>query len=1331
MAPNAGLLPQVPVSSLLRAGFRLQGLLSGIHSAMSFAHLHVHSEYSLLDGFSNLKKLTQRAAELGMPAIALTDHGTMFGIVEFYNAAMAARIKPILGLETYIAPRGMGERDSRLDKSAFHLVLLAENLAGYQNLLQIATASQLEGFYYSPRIDHAFLADHAEGLIAASACISGEVPRTLLDAGEAEAQKKLDWYLDVFGRDRFFLELQSHNIPELTTVNQGLLLLSQKRNARMVATNDVHYIHPEDARLQDVMLAIQTGSILSEQRRMRMTDETYYLRSPDEMRKLFGMYPGAIENTLEIAERCNVTFEFNNYHLPVFEVPAGHTAETYLRALCEEGCKARYGDRWNDADVRDRLNYELGVIHNMGFDAYFLIVWDLCRYARENNIWYEARGSGAGSLVGYVLQITIVEPLQHKLLFERFLNPSRISMPDIDLDFQDDRRSEMLEYCCNRYGTDKVAQIITFGTLGARAAIRDVGRVMDIDRGEIDRIAKLIPNTPGKPVTIQEVLETVPEFKTAYDEQEYLRELIDTASKVEGVVRNAGTHAAGVVISDKPLVEYLPLHRPTSGSEDSPIKTITQFEMAVLDSLGMLKVDFLGLAYLTIMQRACEMIEKRHGVKYTLENIPLDDPQVFEMLGKGQTAGIFQLEGTGMTRFLVQMKPQNLSNVIAMVALFRPGPMEFIPKYIDRLHGAEFEYQHPLLEPIFKETYGIGVYQEQIMQAAVDIAGYSLAEADDLRKAISKKQSDKIAKHKQKFIKGAVEKGLEKPTAELIFSDWEEFARYGFNKSHAADYGIMAVETAYLKAHYPVEYLTALLTVSMNDIAKVSLYVTEARNMGIEVLPPDIRYSEWNFSLEDHPEGAPAIRFGLGAIKNVGIAPVDMIIQARAEGTFKDLNDLANRVDLRAVGRRSLECLIKVGALDAFGSRNALLEGLDNIIAISVANLKARNSGQLSIFDDGGAFSISIKLPDVPDVDRKIQLGWERELIGMYISAHPLAAYQGELGKKVTHFSGQLSEVEDGEKLSVAGLVTLFRPYQTKNNKMMAFVTIEDFQGTIELVLFPRTWTQYSKFILPDQVILVEGKLGRRNNDPSIAVDKVIPLKLDNMEEDQDQAGSADSFASQAAFLDEYIGLSGFDPDEEVAPEPQQADVPPPPEWDDWDEGVSPASAAAKAGQPAVPPAGAGQPEPKTLPDEPAIQMKADAREITLESPVAPAAVITDDHYPEAPRQSWEVLTRVRETYSYLVPPNGNLNSQDPPRLVIVSLFATGNRMRDQRRMEHIFGVLRSSPGKDRFVLQVKEGANDYQIDFPNQTIGICEDLLGKLRSLAGHDNVWITQLNA
>jgi len=716
---------------------------------MSFVHLHVHSEYSLLDGFSNIKKLIKRVQEMGMNSIALTDHGTMFGAIEFYNAATAAGIKPIVGLEAYLAARGMGDRDPKLDKQSSHLLLLAENQTGYQNLLKIASTAQLKGFYYFPRVDRDFLAAHSEGIIATSGCMAAEIPRTILREGADAARKKLDWYYDVFGKERFFIELQQHEIKELPELNKALLGLGERYKANYVATNDVHYINPSDARLQDILLAVQTGSLLSDQNRFRMTDQSYYLRTPQEMSTLFGEVPEALSNTQLIADRCQVDLGMKGYHLPLFPVPEGCTADTYLRKLCEEGMYRRYGARANDPKVRERLEYELGIIHDMGFDAYFLIVWDLCMYAREQGVWYNARGSAAGSMVAYTLDITLVEPIEHGLIFERFLNPGRVSMPDIDLDFRDDLRPKMLEYCAQKYGDDKVAQIITFGTLGARAALRDVGRVMDIPIPEVDRVAKLIPNIPGRGATIEEALQEVPEFKALYDQNETLKNLIDTASHMEGVVRNAGTHAAGVVISDRPVVDYIPLHRPTSGSEESPIKTVTQFEMSILESLGLLKVDFLGLATLTIMARACELICKRHDIEYTLDNIPIDDKETFKFLGQGRTAGVFQLEGSGMTRYLVQMKPKNLANVIAMVALYRPGPLEFIPTYINRMHGKEeTTYRHPLLEPIFNETYGIPVYQEQIMRAAVDLAGYTMSESDELRKVISKKQKDKLQKHR-------------------------------------------------------------------------------------------------------------------------------------------------------------------------------------------------------------------------------------------------------------------------------------------------------------------------------------------------------------------------------------------------------------------------------------------------------------------------------------------------------------------------------------------------------------------------------------------------------
>ncbi|HEX2696613.1 MAG TPA: DNA polymerase III subunit alpha, partial [Anaerolineales bacterium] len=721
---------------------------------MSFAHLHVHTEYSLLDGFSNIKKLVQRVKEMDMPAVAITDHGTMFGVIDFYKAAKETGVKPIIGVEAYMAARGMKDRDSKLDRSSYHLLLLAENETGYKNLLKIASASQLDGFYYYPRIDHDFLAAHSEGLICTSGCMSAEIPRALLDDNPQEAVRRMNWYYDVFGPDRFFIELQQHNIKEITDLNRKLVEMGARYSGKFVATNDVHYINPEDARLQDILLAIQTNTLLSDKERMRMSDESYYLRTPQEMSRLFMEVPEALSNTLLIAERCNVDLSFKGYHLPEFPVPDGYTAETYLRHLCEEGAQRRYGERATSPEVRERLDYELGIVHKMGFDAYFLIVWDLCRYARENGIWYNARGSAAGSIIAYTLNITLVDPIQHDLIFERFLNPGRISMPDIDLDFRDDRRSEVLEYTARKYGNDKVAQIITFGTMGTKAALRDVGRVMDIPLNEVDRVAKLVPFVSGRTTTMQDALE-VPEFKDLYESQEHLHELIDIATRMEGTVRNAGTHAAGVVISDKPIIEYLPLHRPTSGSEETPIKTVTQFEMGILDSLGMLKVDFLGLITLSVMAKACEMIEKRHGIHFDLDNIPLNDPKAFELMGAGQTAGVFQVEGGGMTRYLIQMKPKSLDNIIAMVALYRPGPMAFIPDYIARMHGqAQVEYRHPAMAPIFDSTYGIPVYQEQLMRAAVDLAGYTPSESDELRKAISKKKKEDIEKHRKKFVEG-------------------------------------------------------------------------------------------------------------------------------------------------------------------------------------------------------------------------------------------------------------------------------------------------------------------------------------------------------------------------------------------------------------------------------------------------------------------------------------------------------------------------------------------------------------------------------------------------
>jgi DNA polymerase-3 subunit alpha len=1325
---------------------------------MSFAHLHVHTEYSLLDGFSNIKKLIQRVKEMNMPAVAITDHGTMFGVMDFYKAANEAGIKPVIGLEAYMAARGMQDRDAKLDRTSSHLLLLAENITGYQNLLKIASAAQLQGFYYFPRIDHEFLAAHSEGLICTSGCMSAEIPRALVENNPEEAVRRMNWYYDVFGPDRFFVELQQHNIKEITDLNRGLVEIGARYSAKFVATNDVHYINPEDARLQDILLAIQTQTLLSDPSRMRMTDDSYYLRTPEEMSRLFAEVPEALSNTLLVAERCNVDLSFKGYHLPEFPVPEGYSAATYLRHLCQEGAKKRYKERAQAPEVQQRLEYELDVVHRMGFEAYFLIVSDLCRHAREHSIWYNARGSAAGSIIAYVLQITLVDPLQHDLLFERFLNPGRISMPDIDLDFQDDLRSQMLEYCTRKYGSDKVAQIITFGTMGTKAALRDVGRVMDIPLNEVDRVAKLVPFVSGRTTTMQDAM-ALTEFKEVYDSQPHLRELIDVAAKMEGTVRNAGTHAAGVVISDRPIMEYLPLHRPTSGSEETPIKTVTQFEMGVLESLGMLKVDILGLITLTVMQRACERIEKRHGVRLHLNNIPLDDPKAFELLGNGQTAGVFQVEGGGMTRYLVQMKPTKLDHIIAMVALYRPGPMAFIPDYIARMHGeAGVEYRHPAMAPIFDSTFGIPVYQEQLMRAAVELAGYTPSESDELRSAISKKKKQEIEKHRRKFIAGAVEHGMAKATAEGIFADWEEFARYGFNKSHAADYGVIAVQTAYLKANYPAEYMAALLSASAGDTDKVALYAADARSMGVPVLAPDINASGWDFEIEDM-DGKPSIRFGLGAIKNLGRAAMELVLAEREKnGGFRDLNDFARRVDLRAVGKRGLECLIKVGALDSFGGRIALLASLERLSALSANHFRAAESGQLSLFGKGTGAEETLTLPEVKDADKREMLGWERDLIGLYISDHPLTPYQPVLAQIVSHFSGQLGEAQHEENVCVAGLVTTVRPYVTKAGKPMGFATIEDIQGNIEMVLFPRTWEKTRALLTIGQIVIVEGKVDTSNAPPKILVDTIrteiqsratggatapktvggstaieAPRKQDSPSDTSSVPGQVAKAAPQnvaravsvrAGAAQAAEGLAAHAAREKDSPTDgtrTEGAIPAPPEnfpsgWDaEWQPSFDNAAAAGhtdpRGGGSDVTDASA-QPSQETQPARDPLP------EPTRIMSVGPVPAETD-----TPVQKSEAASPPALPSLYVPLVQAEKDQEHPPKQITVLLRSTGDKERDKRRIKTIYGTLISFHGSDRFSFHIFEDGRGYLMDFPGETTRVCPEMLTRLQKLTGKEN--------
>jgi len=1318
---------------------------------MSFAHLHVHSEYSLLDGFSNINKLISRAKELGMQSLALTDHGMMYGVIDFYRDAKKAEIKPIIGIEPYLATRGMSSRDPQRDKKSTHLLLLAENQVGYQNLLKIASAAQLEGFYYYPRIDHEFLGSHSEGLICFSGCMSAEVPKLLQEGNFEAAKKQLDWYFGTFGNDCFFLELQRHDIQELEMINKHLMEFGRRYQAKYIATNDVHYINREDARLQDILLAIQTGSVLSDPNRMRMTDDTYYLRTPEEMTHLFSDIPEAISNTLLVAERCNVDLDFKGYHLPEFQVPEGYSPESYLKSLCEEGFQQRYSSYPDISAARKRLEYELGIIHSMGFDTYFLIVWDLCRFARQKEIWYNARGSAAGSIVAYSLKITLVDPIEHGLIFERFLNPGRISMPDIDLDFRDDRRAEVLEYASSKYGEDKVAQIITFGTLGARAAIRDVGRVMDIPLNEVDKTAKLIPNIPGKPISITQALEDVNEFRQVYESTSYLKDLIDTASKMEGVVRSAGTHAAGVIITDKPVIEYLPLHRPTgSAVGDSPIKIVTQFEMNMLDTLGLLKVDFLGLATLTIMARACDLIFQRNGTRLHLGNIPTDDPETYKLLGRGDTAGVFQVEGSGMRRWLMEMKPTELKHVIAMVALFRPGPMDCIPGYIRRMHGIDpIIYRHPWLEEIFEETYGYPVYQEQLMFAAMKLAGYSPSEADELRQAISKKLREKLKKHRLKFINGAERNEIDPETAAEIFDEWEEFARYGFNKSHAVDYGVIAVQTAYLKTHYPFEYMTALLSVSKNQTDKIAFYIADCRRMNIQVFPPDINVSEWDFVIEDCSVGSAVIRFGLGAIKNVGQAAVESILLVRKNGIFKSLDDFIRRVDLRQVGRRVLECLIKVGAIDRFGERSSILDGIDRIIAISSSHFRAAEVGQMSLFgSDSGVVEELNLYPGKVEITQKEILNWERELLGLYVSDHPLSHLALEINQSVTHFSGQLKEIGSEENVRLAGLVSRIRPHQTKKGQSMAFIVLEDLQGEVELVLFPRIWKKFANTILVDQIILVEGKVDNQGTELKVLVNNLITdLSNRDLSTDVSFGNKVEKYPANGTILDSetlqtmlhssedsvfdlkepsensnHISYSEPMEIESVIEIPSEVFLPEP-DFEEKLEGemINITDNLYLHG-------------PNVDKEKPSISINLQTVDSfsPLPQPASPSISVTQPVVIPTSGSATNSTMDHGESVMlphYIVPPQSISSEDSGACMLTVIIKSTNDKTRDVLRLRRIHGMITSYPGNDRFVFQLYENNRSHLLEFPNSTAAITQELVDRLIDIVGNENVRLEKI--
>ncbi|MFN3331786.1 MAG: DNA polymerase III subunit alpha, partial [Caldilinea sp.] len=1103
--------------------------------ADDFVHLHVHSEYSLLDGLGRIKALVKEAVKIGQPALALTDHGVMHGAIEFFRACKDAGVRPIIGVEAYqtMWGRPMSGRDPQLDRENYHLLLLAKNMTGYRNLLKIASHSQIDGYYYKPRVDHDFLAAHAEGIIASTGCLGAEVPQLLSQGKEREAYERLGWYVDVFGKENFFIELQEHSIPELVKVNKILVPWAEKFGLNLVVTNDVHYVREQDGGPHDVLLCVQTGVTLDQPNRMRMSDGSYFLKSRAQMEATFRPFidlpTSAFDHSLRIAEMCEVDLEDPTYHLPDLPIPEGFTYETYLRHLTEEGLQRLYGARASDAEVQERKERELRTIHEMGFDVYYLIVADLCNFARSRNIWWNVRGSGAGSLVAYCIGITGIDPLKNNLIFERFLNPGRVTMPDFDLDFPDDQREEMIRYTVQKYGEEQVAQIATFNRMKAKAAVRDVGRAQGIELSKVDYIAKLIPGIPGKPVTIQDCLTEGHEFYSQeladlYSKEEWVKNLLDTAMQLEGVARNAGIHAAAVIVADRELTHYTPIMR---GSKSTVTSTIAQYEFPILESIGLLKVDFLGLSTLSVMREAARLIEERQGIKYTLENIPYEgEPakEAFILLSSGEVSGVFQVESAGMRRMLMEMKPSAFEHIVAAISLYRPGPMEYIPQYIRRMHGQEpVEFKHEKLRPILEETFAIIVYQEQIIQALSALAGYTPGEADLVRRAIGKKKASEIEKHKKIFVAGCEKNGIDPHVAAEIYADIEFFARYGFNKSHAADYAVITVQTAYLKAHYPVEYMAAQLLVERDKTEKVINFVSECRRMGIDVLPPDVNYSGLDFEIQQRPPDMPpqtqrdpsigyrfpvpegsAIRFGMAAVKNVGEGPVQVIIDARRKGgPFKSLEDFCDRVDLRQVNKRALECLIKVGALDRFGKRSQLLAVLDQMVGASASVHDARDSGQLSIFDlmMGGSApqaSVSpIRLPELEEVKGREKLQWEKELLGVYSISHPLQQMGIDFKKVTTCSCAELDETYDGKGVTLAGVITNIRTINTKKGDQMAFVQLEDLQGGCEVVFFPKAYADYKEKLVVDAVVIVKGKAQTRESQTTLLAD-IVQTHVEN-----------------------------------------------------------------------------------------------------------------------------------------------------------------------------------------------------------------------------------------
>ena len=1241
-----------------------------------FTHLHLHTEYSLLDGLCKIDRLVEQAQSLGMDALGLTDHGVLHAAIDFYQKVKRAGLKPIIGSEAYLAQGSRHDRSSSA-KKPYHITLLAKNALGYSNLIKLATKAQLEGYYYKPRIDKELLEQYGQGIVAFSGCLNGEIPRYIQNGQIDEARESALWFKEVMGD--FYIEMQSHeNIPELITVNKALVELGRELDIPLVATNDVHYIHRHEHEFQDVLLCIQTNTTVDQTNRMKMSDPSYYLRSTEEMERLFSDLPEAIASTRRIADSCDLSIDFSKSHLPKYAAPGGKSSLEYLTELCWEGLRRRYSEVTEP--LEKRLEYELDVIRQTNFSDYFLVVWDIITYTRKQKIVYGVRGSAAASLVLYCLEVTHVDPLKYRLVFERFLNIERKEMPDIDMDFQDDRRDEVIRYVVRRYGEDHVAQIITFGTLGAKAALRDTGRALGMSYGAVDQVARMIPagyrkGEKGeiKSWNITDALGVLPEFKGAYDTDPQVKRLIDTSLGLEGVSRSYGTHAAGVVISDVPLIDFVPLARPKD--EDAAIP-VTQFSMSGIASLGLLKMDFLGLINLTILQRTCQFIAQTDGKEIDLLTVPLDDPASFQLLASGETTGLFQLESAGMRRYIKELKPSSLGDLSAMIALYRPGPIEHIPTFIDaKLGRRAVSYPHPILKDVLEETYGIIVYQDQVLLILQQFAGYSLGQADIVRKAMGKKIAELMQQEKSRFLDGAKGQGFDEELATKVWELIEPFAGYAFNKAHSVSYALVAYWTAYFKANHPVEYMAALLSCAQGSTEKVRDIVTECRRLRIEVLPPDINSGEAGFAITRQEDGRQAINFSLAAVKNVGEIAVQPLVDERnAGGPYKDIADFCRRAGTRTLNRRTMESLIKVGALDCLGQRGALLSGIDRIISIANEQARLKETGQTTMFDLFGD-EVAVPMPEIEldgdEVSKKEQQEWERELLGVVLRDDPLLAACEKLGDFITLSTGVQTDMEN-KPLRVGGEVAAVQLRMTrKDAKTFAIVTLQDILGQTEVTVWPNVYERTIEFWEVGRFIVVDGKVRVRDDRASVVCDQVRSLEE-----------AVASLPAQEAADKPPVSLRDDAPNGPMleAPTPEAPTI-----------AEAPADVGAEASTPEVVPREPAAQEPEAV--------------VAVPEPVlaAVSANGVNGHHVGSG------ATRARPAAA--VP---------PPRLLTVNMRETDDEPSDIARLRRVVNTLKGRPGPDSVRITIEAGGSREELELPGLSVTCDDALIHSLEEIVG-----------